>query len=157
LTIAPRKLENAAARALYELRPNRTDSFTCALREASPERRRQITKALVGSGLAAEAIDNLAGESQEKTYDAFSMLCLMAKPESFNRFCTRIEMHPNTSVKLSVIKLLAFCNLPESFPRFATWQSELRYPTEIRFRAIDINLRTEKPKLARILRRQGES
>ena len=126
------EVRNAAARALYELRPNRTDTFTCALREASPERRRQITKALVGSGLAAEAIDNLAGENQEKTYDAFSMLCLIAKAGEFQSLLQTIEMHPNTPVKLSVIKLLSFCNLPEIIPAFRNMAVRGSLPTEIR-------------------------
>ena len=102
------EVRNAAARALYELRPNRTDTFTRALHEASPERRRQITKALIGSGLAAEAIDNLGGEILEETYDAFSMLCLLAKAGEFQSLLQTIEMHPDTPVKLSVIKLLTF-------------------------------------------------
>jgi hypothetical protein len=126
------EVRNAAARALYDLRPNRTDTFTCALREATPERRRQITKALVGSGLAAEAIDDLAGESQEKTYDAFSMLCLIAKAGEFQSILHTIEMHPNTSVKLSVIKLLTFCNLPEIIPAFRNLAVRGSLPTEIR-------------------------
>jgi len=126
------EVRNTAARALYELRPNRTDTFTCALREASTERRRQITKALVGSGLAAEAIDNLASESQEKTYDAFSILCLMAKAGEFQSILHTIEMHPNTTVKLSVIKLLTFCNLPEIIPAFRNLAVRGSLPTEIR-------------------------
>lgn len=126
------EVRNAAARALYELKPNRADTFTRALREASPEGRRQITKALVGSGLAAEAIDNLGSESQEKTYDAFSMLCLMVKAGEFQSILHTIEMHPNTKVKLSVIKLLTFCNLPEIIPAFRNLAVRGSLPTEIR-------------------------
>ncbi|MEP6912679.1 MAG: hypothetical protein ABI923_07985, partial [bacterium] len=107
-------------------------TFTRALQEASPEHRPQITSALVGSGLAAEAIDNLASENQEKTYDAFSMLCLMAKAGEFQSTLHTIEMHPNTSVKLSVIKLLTFCNLPEIIPAFRNLAVRGSLPTEIR-------------------------
>jgi len=126
------EVRNAAARALYELRPNRTDTFTRALHEASPERRRQITKALVGSGLAAEAIDNLGSEILEETYDAFSMLCLLAKAGEFQSLLQTIEMHPDTPVKLSVIKLLTFCNQPEIIPAFRNLAVRGSLPTEIR-------------------------
>ncbi|PYS95949.1 MAG: hypothetical protein DMF65_13630, partial [Acidobacteria bacterium] len=74
-----KEVRRAAARALYELRPDRADSFTRALREATPERRRQIGAAISSSGLATEAISQLTGESREKTYEAFSLLFLMAK------------------------------------------------------------------------------
>lgn len=50
---------NAAAQALCELKTDRADSFTMALREGSPERRRRIGVALAGSGIAAEAINYL--------------------------------------------------------------------------------------------------
>ena len=126
------EVRNAAARALYDLKPNRTDTFTRALREASPEHRGEITKALVGSGLAAEAIDNLVSENQEETYDAFSMLCLMAKAGEFQSILHTIEMHPSSAVKLSVIKLLTFCNLPEIIPAFRNLAVRGSLPIEIR-------------------------
>ena len=126
------EVRNAAARALYDLKPNRTDTFTRALREASSEHRGQITKALVGSGLAAEAIDNLVSENQEETYDAFAMLCLMAKAGEFQSILHTIEMHPSSAVKLSVIKLLTFCNLPEIIPAFRNLAVRGSLPIEIR-------------------------
>ena len=126
------EVRNAAARALYDLKPNRTDTFTRALREASSEHRGQITKALVGSGLAAEAIDNLVSENQEETYDAFSMLCLMAKAGEFQSILHTIEMHPSSAVKLSVIKLLSFCNIPEIIPAFRNLAVRGSLPIEIR-------------------------
>ena len=129
---SPAGVRNAAARALYDLRPNRTDTFTRVLREASPERRRQITRALVSSGLAAEAIDSLASKSREKTDDAFSMLFLMAKAGEFQSLLQTIEMHPSNPVKLSVIKLLTFCNRPEIIPAFRNLAVRGSLPTEIR-------------------------
>ena len=44
------EVRNAAARALYHLNPELAASFTRALREASPERRRKIGAAIAGSG-----------------------------------------------------------------------------------------------------------
>lgn len=125
-------VRNAAARALYDLRPNRADTFARALREASPERRRQITRALDGSGVAAEAIENLAGESRDKTYDAFSLLFLMAKAGEFQLLLQTVEKHPNNPVRLSMIKLLTFCNQPEIIPVFRSLAVRGSLPTEIR-------------------------
>ncbi|PYS64329.1 MAG: hypothetical protein DMF76_04920, partial [Acidobacteria bacterium] len=50
------EVRNAAARALCSFHSDVAASFTRALREASPERRRRIGGAIAGSGLAANAI-----------------------------------------------------------------------------------------------------
>ena len=126
------KVRNAAARALYDLGPNRADTFARALGEASPTRGRQIALAMDGSGLAAEAIDNLAGESREKIDDAFSMLLLMAKAGEFKSLLQTIDTHPDDLVRLSVIKVLTFCNQPEIIPAFRSLAVRGTLPTEIR-------------------------
>ena len=110
------EVRNAAARALYDLSTDLAETFTRALREAPPERRRQIIRAMDGSGLAAKAIDSLAGESREKTHAAFSMLFLMAKAGEVQSLLQAIEKHPNNPVRLSVIKLLTFSNRPDIIP-----------------------------------------
>jgi hypothetical protein len=126
------EVRNTAARALYDLRPDRADTFTRALREASTDRRRRIAKALDTSGLAAEAINSLAGESREKTYDAFSILFLMAKSGEVQTLLKTIEHHPNMAVQLSVIKLLTFCNQPEIISAFRVLAVRGSLPTEVR-------------------------
>src|SRR4029077_11690291 len=112
------EVRNAAARALYELHRDRAASFTRALREGSPERRRNIGAAIAGSGIASDAINSLAGESREKTYEAFSLIFLMAKAGEVQSLIYAIENHPNTSVRLAVFKLLAFSNQPEILSAF---------------------------------------
>jgi HEAT repeat protein len=125
-------VRNSAARALYEFRPDRAASFTRALREASPERRRNIAAALAGSGLAAEAINSLAGEGREKTYDAFSVLFLMAKAGEVQPLLQTIERHPNLAVRLSVIKLLTFSNQPDIVAAFRSLAVRGSLPSEVR-------------------------
>ncbi|MDQ6652436.1 MAG: HEAT repeat domain-containing protein [Acidobacteriota bacterium] len=125
-------VRNAAARALYEFKPDHAASFTRALREASAERRRKIASALDGSGLAAEAINGLAGESREKTYDAFSILFLMAKAGEVQSLVKTIENHSNPTVQLSVIKLLTFSNQPDIIPAFRSLAVRGSIPPEVR-------------------------
>ena len=126
------EVRNAAARALYELHRDRAASFTRALREGSPERRRSIGAALAGSGIASDAINSLAGESREKTYEAFSILFLMAKAGEVQSLIQAIENHPNTSVRLAVIKLLAFSNQPEIIAAFRRLAVRGSLPAEVR-------------------------
>jgi hypothetical protein len=126
------EMRNAAARALYEFKADRAASFTRALREGAPLRRRHIAAALSGSGLAADAIDNLVGEGREKTYDAFSLLFLMAKAGEVQTLLQTIEKHPDVAVRLSVIRLLTFSNQPDIIPAFRSLAVRGSLPTEVR-------------------------
>jgi len=126
------EVRNAAARAIYDLNEDRADSFTRALRESPIERRRQIGAALAGSGLADEAIGNLTGESRDKTYDAFSLLFLMAKAGEVAPLIRSIESHPDNEVRLAVVKLLALSGQHEILPSFRRLAVRGSLPTEVR-------------------------
>jgi len=125
-------VRNAAARALYSLQVDRAASFTRALREGSPERRRRIGAALAGSGLASDAISNLTGESREKTYDAFSLLFLMAKAGEVHPLMRAVEEHPNIEVRLAVVKLLALSGQADIVPAFRRLAVRGSLPSEVR-------------------------
>ncbi|HKO97164.1 MAG TPA: HEAT repeat domain-containing protein [Pyrinomonadaceae bacterium] len=97
----------AAARALSKLEPARTvDFFNRAIEQGTDERRRNIGSAIAGSGMASEAIDNLAGESREHTYNALSILFVMAKTGEVQSLVKAIEEHSNDEVRQAVVKLL---------------------------------------------------
>ena len=126
------EVRNAAARALFNLQSDRAATFTRALREGSPERRRKIGQALAGSGLAGESIANLTGESREKTYDAFSLLFLMAKAGEVHPLMQAIEDYPNVEVRIAVVKLLALSGQPEIIPAFRRLAVRGSLPSEVR-------------------------
>jgi HEAT repeat protein len=127
-----KEVRSAAARALYDLREDRADSFTRALREATPERRRHVGSAISTSGIASEAISQLTGESREKTYEAFSLLFLMAKAGEVQPLLRAIEGHPNNEVRLAVVKLLALSGQKEVLPAFRRLAVRGSLPTEVR-------------------------
>jgi len=126
------EVRNAAAHALFNLSADRAASFTRALREAPPERRRKIGSALATSGLAEDAIGHLMGESREKTYDAFSLLFLMSKAGEVQPLMKAIEEHPNNEVRLAVVKLLALSGQQEILPAFRRLAVRGSLPTEVR-------------------------
>ena len=125
-------VRNAAALALYDMQLDRAASFTRALREGSPERRRRIGAALAASGLAKNAINNLTGESREKTYDAFSLLFLMAKAGEVQPLMQAIEEHANVEVRLAVVKLLALSGQADIVPAFRRLAVRGSLPSEVR-------------------------
>jgi hypothetical protein len=100
-------VRNAAARALRKLEPDRTvDLFNRALEEASDQRRRNIGAAIAGSGLASEAINNLVSENREQTYNALSILFVMAKTGEVEPLERARDEHPHDEIGKAVAKLL---------------------------------------------------
>lgn len=102
-----REVRNAAALALRELDPLRAaEFFMAALETASPDRCRNIGDAMIASGLAAEAIDDLSGENRERAYNALGMLFVMAKVSAVQPLVRAIEDHESFKVRSAAIKLL---------------------------------------------------
>ena len=100
-------VRNAAARALRKLEPDRTvDTFNRALEDASADRRRNIGAAIAASGLATEAINKLASESQEDTYNSLSILFVMAKTGEVAPLVRALEEHRDDEIGKAVSKLL---------------------------------------------------
>ena len=101
------QVRNAAARALGKLEPDRTvDLFNRALEEASADRKRNIGAAIAASGLATEAINNLASQSREDTYNALSILFVMAKTGEVAPLVHAVEEHGDDEIGKAVSKLL---------------------------------------------------
>jgi len=126
------EVRNAAARALYDWRSHRSTSFARALCEARPDRRQRIGAALATSGLAAEAVANLTGANREKTYDAFSLLFLMAKTGEVQALVEIIQSYPSIEVRLVVIKLITLSGRNEIIPSFRRMADDASVPDEVR-------------------------
>jgi len=126
------EVRNAAARALYDWRSYRAASFARALREARPDRRQRIGSSIATSGLAAEAVANLNAASREDTYDAFSLLFLMAKTGQIESLFEIIETHQNIQTRLMIIKLLALSGNNQVLRRFAQLAENASLPAEVR-------------------------
>ncbi|HEY6046571.1 MAG TPA: hypothetical protein VIU65_08210, partial [Pyrinomonadaceae bacterium] len=125
------EVRNAAARALYDLHPDRAASFTRALRESSPERRRKIGAAIAGSGLASNAINSLSGEGRDQTFDAYSILFLMAKAGEVAPLLQAIGKHSNVDVRLTSIKLIALSNQQQVLSALRNLAAREGLPAEV--------------------------
>ncbi|MCM3873663.1 MAG: hypothetical protein ND895_23500 [Pyrinomonadaceae bacterium] len=124
---------NLAIRAFYDLNPDLAASFlNKALMQGSPEERRNIGAALVGSGLADHAVDTLTCETPDNAYSAFSLLFLVAKAGEVGPLMRVIEDHPNIQLRLAVIKLLALSGEPKIVTAFFGLAQRSSLPLEIR-------------------------
>ena len=105
---------NAAVRTLYDTNPERAASFfNMALRESSPESRRKLGAALIGSGLVSDAIKSLIGDGGKDSYSAFSLLFLAAKAGEIQPLVRAIENHPSIELRQKLVGLLASTSVSE--------------------------------------------
>jgi len=101
------QVRNAAARALRRLEPRHTvDLFNRALENASATRRQNIGSAIAGSGVADDAINNLASDNREETYNALSILFVMAKSGEVGPLVRAVKEHGDDEIGRAVSKLL---------------------------------------------------
>jgi polysaccharide biosynthesis transport protein len=98
--------------ALGRLGANHTSAIARALREAPFVRGRRIGAAIASSGLADEAIGQLTN-TDEKYYDALSLLLLMMKAGEAQPLLRAVKEHPNNNVRIAVISLLALSRQEE--------------------------------------------
>jgi HEAT repeat protein len=131
------EVRNAAARALFDFQEDRAAAFTRALRDAPVDRRARIGAAIAESGLADQAINNLTGESRDRTYDAFSLLFLMSKSGELDPLLRAIDEHPSTEARLAVVKLLALSGQPEVVPAFRRMAVRGSLPPDVRSAVMD--------------------
>ncbi|PYS75499.1 MAG: hypothetical protein DMF66_19530 [Acidobacteria bacterium] len=129
-TSTPTRRSNKSARPSTTRRrksaaPPRAHSTTCA--QTAPSR---------SHAPCARPRPNAAGtsarESREKTYEAFSLLFLMAKAGEVQPLIRAIEGHPNSEVRLAVVKLLALSGQKEILPAFRRLAVRGSLPTEVR-------------------------
>lgn len=100
-------VRNAAALALSELEPPRAaEFFSQAIQSASLESCRKIGDAMVDSGLAAEAINDLGGKDRERAYHALCMLFVMAKIGVVEPLAQAIEEHESVAVRSATMRIL---------------------------------------------------
>ncbi|MBA3805070.1 MAG: hypothetical protein H0X14_05080, partial [Acidobacteria bacterium] len=101
------QVRERAARSLFNFSADRVASFKRIMQESSIERRRRIGAAIASSGMAMEAIKDLTSQSGTRAYEALLVLSLMAKAGEVESLILAIEEHPNTEVRLALVKLLA--------------------------------------------------
>lgn len=107
-------VRNAAARAMLSLEPVRpAESFTRALKDASPERSVRMGKAIAESGLAAQAINGLCSDNRDETYNSLCLLFTMARTGEVGPLVGAIESHEDAEVRVAAVRLLKMSGLDD--------------------------------------------
>ncbi|HSB28380.1 MAG TPA: hypothetical protein VLE19_11020 [Pyrinomonadaceae bacterium] len=125
-------VRNAAATALYHLRADRAVAFVQALREATPQRRRNIGAAISSSGLAGDAIASLVGKSREKAQEALALLFVMARAGEVRPLMKAIEDDQRLEARLDAVNVLTLSGQTEIIPAFRRLAVRGALPPEVR-------------------------
>jgi HEAT repeat protein len=125
-------VRNAAARALFQLETDCAVSFALALRQATPQRRRNIGFAIASSGLASDAISNLHRRSIAKTHESLALLFLMTRAGEIQPLLKAIEENMATDTRITCVKLLALTGQFEVLPAFKRLSLRSSVPNEVR-------------------------
>lgn len=126
-------VRSAAVRALYEINPELAASFlNRALSEGSSEDRKRIGLAIAGTEVATDLNKDANVEDPRKTYGEISRLFLLAKAGQVQSLIQVIEEHPNTQLRLAVIKLLSLREEAEVLPAFYQLAMRASLPPIIR-------------------------
>ena len=108
------EVRSAAAVGLGELEPECSAQFLSdVLNGSSRERRKKVASAVVDSGLAAKAIDDLIHEDRHHVYNALCLLSLIVENGEVQPLVSAIEEHPRTEVRGAALKLLLLSGNPE--------------------------------------------
>jgi HEAT repeat protein len=110
-----REVRAAAARSLSRLSFDRADAYVRVIESGNEETIRNVATACVQAGIVSQNLDRLASSDHRQAYEAFTLICLLAKAKVSEPILNAISDHPNIDVRLKAVHLLACTREPEVF------------------------------------------
>jgi HEAT repeat protein len=107
----------AAARTMTGLHFDRADAYVRVMETAEPDLLRQVAKACVSTGIAAQAVDRLASEDRRQAYEAFSLFSLLARAQETQPIIDVIESHRDDEVRLCAVRVLNMAGQSSVVPK----------------------------------------
>jgi len=101
-----REVRTAAARALSNLSFDRADAYARVSKTADEATLVSVAQAIVGTGMANQAINRLIGNDQRQAYEAFSLLSLLIKAKEVSPLLEGIASNSDTQVRLALVRLM---------------------------------------------------
>lgn len=108
-----REVRAAAARSLSRMNFDRSEGYVRLIETADAETLRNVASACLKAGMVGQAIDRMISEDRRLAYEAFSLLSLLAKANETEPLLEAINSHPETGVRLALIRLLGTTGQPE--------------------------------------------
>ena len=108
-----REVRAAAARSLSRLSFDRSDAYARVIETSRGDNLRDVADACIKAGIVSQNIDRLASSDHRQAYEAFSLICLLAKAKMTEPVFDAVSNHSNMNVRLSAVHLLAMTGEPE--------------------------------------------
>jgi HEAT repeat protein len=108
-----REVRAAAARSLSRMNFDRSEGYVRLIETADAETLRNVASACLRAGMVGQAIDRMISEDRRLAYEAFSLLSLLVKANETEPLLEAINSHPETNVRLALIRLLGTTGQPE--------------------------------------------
>jgi HEAT repeat protein len=110
-----REVRAAAARSLSRFSFDRADAYVRVIESGNEETIHNVATACVQAGIVSQNLDRLASSDHRQAYEAFTLICLLAKAKVSEPILNAISDHPNIDVRLKAVHLLARTGEPEVF------------------------------------------
>jgi HEAT repeat protein len=110
-----REVRAAAARSLSRLSFDRADAYVRVMETADEKMLRDVAHACIQAGIVSQNIDRITSSDRRQAYEAFSLICLLAKAKMIEPILEAICNHANIDVRVSAVHLLVITGQPEIF------------------------------------------
>jgi HEAT repeat protein len=127
-----REVRAAAARALSRLGFERAEAYVRVAETADPHTLRDVARACVKAGLAAQSVGRLASEDRRQAYEAFSLLSLCVGGGEVGPVLDAIGSHRDDESSLTCVQLLGDSLTPEICGHLRRLAAESGMPARVR-------------------------
>ncbi|MCP9495576.1 MAG: HEAT repeat domain-containing protein [Pyrinomonadaceae bacterium MAG19_C2-C3] len=134
-----REVRAAAARSISRFGFDRADAYVRVIENADVETLRQIARALIEAGFAAQAVSRLGSEDRRQGYEAFSLLSVVVKGGEFQIIIDAIATHEETTVRLALVRFLRISCDERALAALSKIADNAALPAGVRKAILEIN------------------
>ena len=110
-----REVRASAARALNRLSFDRADAYVRVIETGDESTIGDVARACIQAGIVSQNLDRLDSSDHRQAYEAFALICLLAKAKLCDPILEAIANHQSVAVRLKAVHLLACAGQPETF------------------------------------------
>ena len=109
-----REVKAAAARALFKLSFDRSDSWTRISESGDTYRMKHAARAAIAGDILQRSFDRLVHQDSKVAYEAFALVALLINSGETDEIFKAIEYHRNTGIKLALLHVIKVVKNEES-------------------------------------------
>ena len=139
-----REVRASAARALNRLCVDRTDAYVRVIETGDEEMLREVAQACVQVGIISQNLDRLASSDYRQAYETFSLMCLLAKANTYEPMLNAITEHSNADVSIKAVHLLGSTGQPRTIEELRRLAARVDLDPEVKVALDEVVLKLEE-------------